>query len=83
MKYERPTVVEGLFNRVFGLLVRAGIGLRHNVLLQVRGRKSGRIYSEVDPWTAEALASLPVFDPNWIDPPEAKRKKCANSTCPS
>ena len=45
MKYERPSVVEGFFNRVFGLLVRAGIGLRHNVLLQVRGRKSGRVYS--------------------------------------
>jgi len=45
VKYERPSVVEGLFNRLFGLLVRAGIGLRHNVLLQVRGRKSGRIYS--------------------------------------
>jgi len=45
VKYDRPSVVEGLFNRLFGLLVRAGIGLRHNVLLQVRGRKSGRIYS--------------------------------------
>jgi len=45
MKYERPSPGEAWFNRVFGLLVRAGIGMRYNVLLQVRGRKSGRIYS--------------------------------------
>jgi deazaflavin-dependent oxidoreductase (nitroreductase family) len=45
VKYERPSVVEGFFNRVFGLLVRAGVGMRHNVLLQVRGRKSCRVYS--------------------------------------
>ena len=41
----KPTYLERLFNRVFGLLVGLGIGLKHNYLLQVRGRKSGKVYS--------------------------------------
>jgi deazaflavin-dependent oxidoreductase (nitroreductase family) len=43
--FERPTLVERLFNRSIGALVRLGIGLRHMYLLEVRGRKSGRVYS--------------------------------------
>ncbi|HEV2387128.1 MAG TPA: nitroreductase/quinone reductase family protein [Candidatus Acidoferrales bacterium] len=43
--YRRPALVERLFSRVFGLLVRLGLGLPHNYLLQVRGRKTGRTYS--------------------------------------
>jgi len=34
-----------MINRFIGLLPRIGIGPRYMVLLQVRGRKSGRIYS--------------------------------------
>jgi hypothetical protein len=34
-----------VFNRVFGFLVGLGIGLKHNHLLRVRGRKSGNLYS--------------------------------------
>jgi deazaflavin-dependent oxidoreductase (nitroreductase family) len=45
MAYRRPTTTEALINRVIGLLPRIGIGPRYMVLLQVRGRKSGRIYS--------------------------------------
>jgi deazaflavin-dependent oxidoreductase (nitroreductase family) len=41
----RPGVSERLFNHLFGTLVSWGIGLPHNYLLQVEGRKSGRIYS--------------------------------------
>jgi deazaflavin-dependent oxidoreductase (nitroreductase family) len=41
----KPKPIEKLFNRAFGFLVGLGLGLRHNYLLQVRGRKSGRIYS--------------------------------------
>ncbi len=37
--------MERQFNRLFGFLVGLGFGLKHNYLLQVRGRKSGRIYS--------------------------------------
>jgi len=45
VKYDRPSAVEALLNRFIGLLARAGIGPRYNVLLQVRGRTSGRVYS--------------------------------------
>ena len=40
-----PSAVERVFNRVFGSLVGLGLGFSHNYLLQVRGRKSGKIYS--------------------------------------
>ena len=40
----KPTAVDSLFNRLFGLLVRFGIGLEHNYLLEVRGRKSGKVF---------------------------------------
>jgi deazaflavin-dependent oxidoreductase (nitroreductase family) len=40
-----PNAVEKLFNRAFGYLVGLGLGMKHNYLLQVRGRKSGRVYS--------------------------------------
>ena len=41
----RPTFGERLFNRLFGLFVGLGLGLRHNYLLQVSGRRTGRLYS--------------------------------------
>jgi deazaflavin-dependent oxidoreductase (nitroreductase family) len=44
-RFNQPTTVDRAINKVFGLLVGIGLGLRHNYLLQVRGRKSGRIYS--------------------------------------
>ncbi len=43
--FREPSAGEKLFNRVFGFLVGLGLGMRHNYLLQVRGRKTGRIYS--------------------------------------
>ena len=43
--FQQPTAVERAFNRLFGFLVGLGLGLKHNYLLQVRGRKSGRLYS--------------------------------------
>ena len=43
--FRAPSSTERVFNRLFGFLVGHGIGFRHNYLLQVRGRKSGRIYS--------------------------------------
>jgi deazaflavin-dependent oxidoreductase (nitroreductase family) len=44
-RFSRPTLFDRSINKSFGLLVGVGLGLRHNYLLQVRGRKSGRIYS--------------------------------------
>jgi deazaflavin-dependent oxidoreductase (nitroreductase family) len=43
--FRQPSAGERFFNRAFGLLVGLGLGLSHNYLLQVRGRKSGKIYS--------------------------------------
>ena len=44
-EFRAPTAVERVFNRVFGLLVGFGLGFSYNYLLQVRGRKSGRLFS--------------------------------------
>jgi deazaflavin-dependent oxidoreductase (nitroreductase family) len=41
----QPSSGERFFNRVFGMLVGLGLGLRHNYLLQVTGRRTGRIFS--------------------------------------
>jgi deazaflavin-dependent oxidoreductase (nitroreductase family) len=41
----QPTAIERIFNRFFGFLVGLGLGMKHNYLLEVRGRKSGKLYS--------------------------------------
>jgi deazaflavin-dependent oxidoreductase (nitroreductase family) len=38
-------LIDRIINRAFGLLLKLGLGLKHNYLLEVRGRKSGKIYS--------------------------------------
>jgi deazaflavin-dependent oxidoreductase (nitroreductase family) len=43
--FRQPTAMERAFNRCFGFLVGLGLGMKHNYLLQVRGRKSGKLYS--------------------------------------
>jgi len=43
--YDRPSRLEFLFNRAVGALVRLGIGLPHMHVLEVRGRKSGKLYA--------------------------------------
>jgi deazaflavin-dependent oxidoreductase (nitroreductase family) len=48
--FVEPSVLERLFNSIVAGLVRSGIGPSHMRVLEVRGRKSGRIYSlPVDP----------------------------------
>ena len=43
--FREPTPLERAFNRVFGVLVGLGLAPRDYYLLQVRGRKTGRVYS--------------------------------------
>ena len=43
--FRAPSSAEKLFNRVFGFLVGMGVGFSYNYLLQVRGRKTGKLYS--------------------------------------
>src|SRR5215475_7720294 len=44
-QFTRPSAIDRFINRVFVFLVKIGLGLPHNFLLEVRGRKSGRVYS--------------------------------------
>jgi deazaflavin-dependent oxidoreductase (nitroreductase family) len=41
----QPSITARWINWLFGVLVGWGIGFSHNYLLEVQGRKSGRIYS--------------------------------------
>jgi deazaflavin-dependent oxidoreductase (nitroreductase family) len=43
--FRKPSSLEAFFNKAFGFFVGLGLGFPHNYLLQVRGRKSGRVYS--------------------------------------
>jgi len=43
--FRTPSTGERVFNRIFGFAVGLGLGFPYNYLLQVRGRKSGKIYS--------------------------------------
>lgn len=43
--FRAPSLTERMFNRVFGFLVGIGLGFSYNYSLQVRGRKSGKLYS--------------------------------------
>jgi deazaflavin-dependent oxidoreductase (nitroreductase family) len=44
-KYVEPSSLEKTFNRVFGFLAGIGLSPSFIYLLQVRGRKSGKLYS--------------------------------------
>lgn len=44
-KYEAPSAGERTFNRLFGKLVGIGLGPRYMSLLEVKGRKSGKLYA--------------------------------------
>jgi deazaflavin-dependent oxidoreductase (nitroreductase family) len=43
--YERPRTIEKWFNWFFGVLIAGGFGPSYSYLLQVQGRKTGRLYS--------------------------------------
>ena len=51
--FREPSPLERLLNRAFGLLVGLGLAPRDYFLLQVKGRKSGRVYG-----TPVSLVSL-------------------------
>ncbi len=43
--FREPSRAEKVFNRIFGFLLGIGLGFSYNYLLEVRGRKSGKLYS--------------------------------------
>ena len=56
-EFRRVTVIEAFFNKMLGKLIGLGVGPGHMRVLEVRGRRSGRLYAtpvdpiEVDGWT--------------------------------
>lgn len=45
MDFRQPNLLDRILNRLVGFLLKLGIGLAHNYLLVVRGRKTGKVYS--------------------------------------
>jgi deazaflavin-dependent oxidoreductase (nitroreductase family) len=45
VEFRRPNPIERIFNRAFGALVGLGLGLRHNYVLEVRGRRTGAVHA--------------------------------------
>ena len=43
--FQRPSRIEALFNRLIGKLVALGMGPKYMRVLDVRGRKSGNVFS--------------------------------------
>jgi deazaflavin-dependent oxidoreductase (nitroreductase family) len=41
----KPTAMDRLAGQVFAALLKLGIGFKHNFILEVRGRKSGRVFA--------------------------------------
>jgi deazaflavin-dependent oxidoreductase (nitroreductase family) len=65
----KPSLTERIFNRCFAVAIGFGMGLAHNYVLEVRGRKSGRIYSApVDLLEFEGRRYLvaPRGETNWV-----------------
>jgi len=44
-EFREPSRLERIFNKAFGLLVALGLAPRYNYLVEVRGRKTGRVYA--------------------------------------
>ncbi len=44
-EYREPSVVEKIFNRIFGFVAGLGLAPSFIYLLEVKGRKSGKVYS--------------------------------------
>ncbi|HEY1676264.1 MAG TPA: nitroreductase/quinone reductase family protein [Candidatus Sulfotelmatobacter sp.] len=72
--FREPTAVEKFFNRAMGLLVGLGIGPSHIRLLEVRGRKTGKLYvTPVDllPLNGKSYLVAPRGRTQWVRNAEA------------
>jgi deazaflavin-dependent oxidoreductase (nitroreductase family) len=72
--FREPTPVEKIFNRVFGFLVGIGLPFPHKYLLQVRGRKSGKLYStpiNLLEWKGKRFLVAPRGRTQWVRNAEA------------
>jgi hypothetical protein len=67
--FVKPSLFEHTFNRLFAIAIGFGLGLGHNYVVEVRGRKSGRIFSSpVDLLEFEGRRYLvaPRGETNWV-----------------
>jgi len=65
----KPSPAERIFNRLFGAALGIGLGLGHNYLVEVAGRKSGKLYATpVDLLEFEGRRYLvaPRGETNWV-----------------
>ena len=65
----QPSPLERFFNRLFGVFVGWGIGPSYNYLLQVQGRKTGRVYStpvNVLNYNGQRLLVAPRGETQWV-----------------
>jgi deazaflavin-dependent oxidoreductase (nitroreductase family) len=72
--FREPSSGEKIFNRVFGFLVGIGLGFSYNYLLQVRGRKSGNLYStpiNLLEWKGKRFLVAPRGRTQWVRNAEA------------
>jgi len=75
--FVKPGFVDRLFNAAVGALVRLGIGPAHMRVLEVRGRKTGRLHSlPVDPLAEGGRLYLvaPRGYTQWVRNAEASRE---------
>jgi deazaflavin-dependent oxidoreductase (nitroreductase family) len=69
MQFNQPSRLDRIVNRTFGILVRLGIGLSRNFLLEVRGRKTGHVYStpvNVLPFKEKRYLVAPRGNTQWV-----------------
>lgn len=72
--FREPSPAERIFNRLFGFLVGIGLGFSYNYLLQVRGRKSGKLYStpvNLLEWKGKRFLVAPRGRTQWVRNAEA------------
>ena len=69
IEFMQPSPLDRIVNRVFAFLVKIGVGLAHNFLLEVQVRKSGRIYStpvNVLTYKDKRYLVAPRGDTQWV-----------------
>src|SRR6266568_1704928 len=71
-KYEAPSTAEKTFNRAFVFVAGLGLGPSYIYLLEVRGRKSGKLYST-------AVSLLELKDKKFLVAPRGRTQWVRNA----